>query len=275
MKTYLVIIICALFLLSCNKSSNRNAEIMKPVTADQVITTWQYSESKDGFSDTITAVARTDSSTGYIIARCKENQFDLYFSVGEYIGSGDGPAGLIDVRYRLDEEPTKTSRWFTSTDGKSVFVSANEDIYLARRMLTSNKLLLEVKDFSGTPHESSYLISNANQSIGKVLDLCKINRTQKVISGVHPELIIEIDKHGPQYTACRKKMLSALGYKISDFSENKTEEYYLASQEHSNKKVKEYCSTNCTDLTHEDTYSDAVKLKPSFKNTCGKLSYRD
>ena len=53
---------------------------------------WNYSKKIDEFNDSEnhSAMVKANSGDGFAIARCKEkSKFDLYFSVGEFIGSKD------------------------------------------------------------------------------------------------------------------------------------------------------------------------------------------
>ena len=100
---------------------------------------WTYSTETDDFLDTTQHTARVtaEEGGGYAVARCDENSdFDMYFSVDEFIGSQD----RYPVRFRIDKQSPGSSEWGVSTEGTAVFVSNSDKVMLARQMLEGSKL---------------------------------------------------------------------------------------------------------------------------------------
>lgn len=250
-----------------------------------VASEWRYSKQIDEFTDISTFVASSYSVSGKGVAAvtCNEKlKFNLYFSVGEYIGSDD----KYTVRYRVDKKDPESGKWGVSTEGVGVFASEKDKVHLAREMLFGDLLLLEVTDFRGTPHQAKYSLKGAQSAIGKVLDACNIESRGFLIRDIDHLVVENISEWGPKYTICKKQMLIALGYSISDISSKKTPDLYQASQKYVDDKHT-VCGTNeVTSLQkiyeceqkHRflyGLYRDAYKKDSSFKEKCSSIGTRD
>lgn len=252
---------------------------------DVVAAQWTYSKKIDEFSDTETHVARVNntSGAGFAIARCSnKSNFELYFSVGEFIGTGDS----YKVRYRVDKNKLESRKWGISTDGVFIFAGDRDKKHLAREMLAGNLLLLEVKDFRGTPHKSKYSLAGATNTIGKVLDSCGIGRKEVPFEGIDASVVKYVSKWGPKNTYCSKQMLLALNFSITDASTEKTPELYQAMQDyidykHSACGTKKATASNTSyrckkkDRFLLALYMDATARNGAFKKDCGSLRTGD
>jgi len=255
------------------------------MSSTAIASEWNYTSELDEFSDTSKHMASISAlkGKGYAVALCdEESNFQLYFSLGEFIGlEGDYP-----VRYRIDKKKPKSGKWGVSTKGTSVFVSNIDKVNLARELLSGNRLLLEVKDYNGTSHQSKFSLKGASDAIGKVLQACAIERKEIVLKNIDPSVKKHISKWGPKSTVCEKEMLASLGYSISNFSFKKTPDVYYALQKYIDDKYAA-CGTNkmnsavdklfCKekDILYISVYSDATEIDNSFKDKCGQLSMVD
>jgi hypothetical protein len=246
---------------------------------------WAYSNKIDEFADTSTHTALVNShdNKGFAVVKCNEKEkLELYFSVGEYIGSEDS----YPVRYRVDKNTPESGKWGVSTKGTSSFVDNRDKVHLARMLMSGNQFLLEVTDFRGTPHKSKYSLAGSTESIGKVLDACAIARTETIVEGVDSSVKKQISMWGPKNTQCNKGMLISLGYSISDNSSSKSPDVYKALQKYMDDKYA-VCGTDKVSMTDKiyeckqkdrflnGVYGDAVKVVKSFKEQCGSLHMGD
>lgn len=205
---------------------------------------WVYTSDTDPFTDRTVHVARVLASDidGYAVARCSDGSFELYFSVGEYIGNN-----RYSVRYRVDKNPPNSASWGVSTEGTSVFATANDGPRLARSMMSGSVLRLEVTDHQGTPHRATYSLNGSNTALRKVFEACQLPLVEppKIIPpeqrGIAPEVVRFVDTLGPKNVECRKNYLAALGYEIEDISAEKTRQFYELLDHYYRKKENE-CS---------------------------------
>jgi len=240
---------------------------------------WTYSSEVDGFTDIETHMAQSGATNGdgFVVARCADQSFDLYFSVDEFIGTD----GSFEVRYRVDKEPPKSSRWLASTDGTAIFAQGVEGSRLARSMISGTALLLEVTDYRGTPHRTSFSLEGAGPSVQKVLEACAIPLVEyrADTSGISSAVVDYLDLLGPKSIACQKRYLSLLGYDVIDLSSNKTrdlyeqlDKYYLQKQMEcstAEASSKTYCLVETT--TFMELYSEAKLRDTALSSTCGSL----
>lgn len=244
---------------------------------------WTYNSKVDKFTDNTVYTASVNSGDGFITARCDEKkQFELYLSVGEFIGS----RANYDVRYRIDKNNLESSKWSPSSNGTSVFATNPDKFDVARKLMFGDFVLVEVTDFRGTPHQSRYSLKGSARAIGRVLDACGISHKETVVEGIDTAVSREIAMWGIKNTRCKKEMLIKLGYPVSEVSSEKSEDLYRALQKYVDDKYS-LCGTGKLDQFEErhacrqkeqfvrGLYGDAVKSDISFKDSCGSLYLGD
>jgi hypothetical protein len=255
------------------------------LSSNALATKWSYSSKVDEFADTSvhSAIVNSNDGKGFAVVKCNEkSKLEIYLSVGEFIGSDDS----YPVRYRIDKGTPEMSKWGVSTKGTAVFVKNSDKVFLARKLMSGNQLLLEVTDFRGTPNKSKYSLSGSTKAIGKVLDACGIKRKETMVEGVDESVKKEISMWGPKGTQCKKNMLISLGYSISDKTSSKSPDVYKALQKYMDDKYA-VCGTNKVSMTDKiyackqkdrflsGVYGDAIKVDKSFKEQCGSLYVGD
>lgn len=245
---------------------------------------WQYAVKVDRFTDAKvhTGSITADSGEGFGVIRCDESKkLEIFFSVGEFIGS----EGQFPIRYRIDKHDVVPDKWGVSTQGTSVFVGAIEKAPFARKLADgASNLLLEIKDYRGTAHQAKFSLQDSNDVISKVLEACGTSRNKFEIAGVSDSIIDRLELYGPKFVVCQKKMLTTLGYSISDESSEKTSDLYLAMQAYLDDKLAKCPTTsdriykmNCDrpDGFLYEVYGDAIGRKPSLRQQCGSLKIGD
>jgi len=244
---------------------------------------WSYLNEIDEFSDASIHIAfvRSNNGKGMAVFTCNEdNNLEMYFSVGEYIGSN----GRYPIRYRVDKRKVVEKKWDANGEGTAVFVNRDRT-GLAKKLMYGNQLLLEVTDFRGTPHKSKFPLIGSAESIGKVLDACTVTRVETIKDQVDISVKDRIFRWGPKSTQCNKNMLVSLGYLISDKTSSKSPDVYKALQKYIDDKYLKcgtdfgeakgsyYCQKKERFLSR--VYDDAIKVNRSFVEQCGSQYVAD
>lgn len=140
---------------------------------------WTYSTSTDKLTDKPIHYAHFIAKTGVIYnvqawVRCKTDNkaLDIFFEVGDFIGSGDVRSGGIKVEYRFDNGDVKVTEFNASTEGKAVFVEDYDIPAFLTGMSQSHTLKLRVYDFRGTPHDAEFSLRGSSSAIAKVKNAC-------------------------------------------------------------------------------------------------------
>jgi hypothetical protein len=134
---------------------------------------WQYATEKDPFSD-------QPISRAYIIKpglfgaslqiRCKDGRLESYLYTGQYLGAEN-----VDVRYRFGKSEPESSVWSTSTKKDSAFSDSAAEF--ARLVIANSSLVIEVSDFSDTPHAFQFSLAGSSTPVLRVLQNCKLPTT--------------------------------------------------------------------------------------------------
>ncbi|ABZ76351.1 hypothetical protein Shal_1786 [Shewanella halifaxensis HAW-EB4] len=261
---------CKLVLLS--------SVFLTSIQTSAVAQPWEFSSTVDDFADTSISIASTKTSDGKGMAfvRCNaKTKLEIVFADGQYMGTGKS----LSVRYRIDKDEVVNQRWRPSTEGTSLFVGSSGKYPLARNLANGEKIIIEVKDYKGTPHKFSFALTGAKEPIRQVFDKCGIPFELPQIDGVKPDTMDYVNNFGPNSTSCTKQMLNTLGYRSADISEVKTDALYVALQNYINDKSKvcdgktrTFETVFCSDPVGfaSSLYGDAVKLDKTYKKTCSK-----
>jgi hypothetical protein len=225
---------------------------------------WKFDKKVDSFSDESVYTAKLVKDDSYAIVKCNNDELNIYFSVGEYIG-GD----WSKVRYRFDKGDVHAAKWGLSTTGKAVFSNASDYLNITKGFMSSQEMLLEVTKYTGTKFQKTFTTDGAKYAISQVLKACPIidnsisqSEYYEMTKGI-PEHIVKrhsIDR-GPKNVLCSKRMLSHIGYKLKDMSPRWTREYFLKMKEMSQK------------YSDSSPYSMASDSEPAFKKECGYLRF--
>lgn len=241
---------------------------------------WVYKSDVDAFTDseTHTASVAASGGDGFAVVRCADGSFEMFFSVGEFIGSDD----RYSVRHRIDKQPPGSAKWWVSTTGTSVFAGSVDGQRLARSMMSGSTLLLEVTDYQGTPHMANYSLAGSKAALQKVLNACDVPLVeyQADTSGITPAVVEHIDGLGPKSIQCMKQYLVVLGYEVEDMSARRTRQCYEMADQYYRAKRSECPDSGFSSephcisegLTFLALYSDAADRDESLRATCGQLT---
>lgn len=172
---------------------------------------WETTSEADPLTDKNIKTASTSYSVGITrrsaVVRCNGNQFDVYFSFGEFLDDD-----RVHVRYRLDKLPLSEEEWHPSSDGTAVF--ADEASEISRLLIQGGVFIIEVDDFRGQPHRSTFELVGASESILPVMEQCRVPISS--MSDKVPELrkvvALELEKWEPRHTIFVKQVLRKIGY---------------------------------------------------------------
>ena len=143
---------------------------------------WTYKTKVDSFTDEITSSAVFDmgGSNKYVVARCKDGDFDIYIGFGEYIGNDRRARAM----YRVDKGAVQESdKWALSTEGTTIFAKDGFNIELATALINGkSKAVFRVYDYRDTPHEIVINLKGSTKSITRVMNDCNIG-AKTVING--------------------------------------------------------------------------------------------
>ncbi len=246
---------------------------------------WFYAKRIDEFTDQETHIAmvRSVKERSLALARClQEEEFDLIFSVGQFIGIGN----RYPVRYRIDKQDSVESDWIVSTRGDSVFASDFDKTHLARQMLQGKELLVEITDARGSSYTAHLPLQGAVNTLGRVMDACSVDRKGLSLEGIDVAVQKYISMLGPKNVVCHKQMLGVLGYELTDMSPLKSTDFFQQTQRFMNDKLAE-CAVMDSRLKQamygckrkqwllDNIYPEASKKNESLVYSCGltKLQY--
>lgn len=258
---------CKYFLLS--------SVFLASIQTNVIAQPWDFSSTVDDFEDTSISVARTKTNDGKGLAfvRCNaKTKLEVVFSNGQYMGTEKS----LLVKYRIDKNEVVNQRWRPSTEGTSLFVGSSDKYPLARSLANGEKIIIEARDYKGTPHKFSFTLTGAKEPIRQVFDKCGVPFELPKIDGVNPDVIDYVNEFGPVTTSCTKQMLNTVGYNSADTSAEKTEALYVSLQRYINDKSK-----ICDDKPRtfeckkplwfaSSLFGDAIKLDSSYKKSCNK-----
>ena len=105
---------------------------------------WTIREDIDPFTDK----GNIYVSGQNLVFRCMNDNFAIYISFNEYLGSGD-----LRVMYRFDKQPPVETKFSASADGTAVFVKNTNDFALDS--IAADKLLIKVFDYRGVGYTKS------------------------------------------------------------------------------------------------------------------------
>ncbi|WP_261842065.1 hypothetical protein [Aliamphritea ceti] len=240
---------------------------------------WFYAKRVDEFSDQETHIAmvRSIEERSLALARClQEEEFDLIFSVGHFIGVGN----KYPVRYRVDKQDSVQSDWIVSTRGDSVFASDFDKTHLARQMLHGDELLVEITDARGSAFTAHLPLQGAANTLGRVMDACSVAREGLKVEGIDVAVQKYISMLGPKNVVCHKQMLGELGYELTDFSSVKSTDFFRQTQQFMNDKLAE-CAGMDSRLKQamygckrkewllDNIYPEASKKNEALVSSCG------
>lgn len=141
--------------------------------------TWSYWHSQDKLTDEDVHYAHFKAKKGWLYnveswVRCKtkKKEFDIFFEVGEFIGSGDFETGMVKVEYRFDAAPISIASFHASTDGTNIFVPTSKVSEFVSGMVKGNRLRLRVYDYEGTAHDAEIPLKGTATTIPKVVEAC-------------------------------------------------------------------------------------------------------
>lgn len=237
---------------------------------------WVYEQKKDGFNDKSGHTAYIKGKGGtYALAQCDSNSvFNVQFFINEYLSRK-----AVNVKWRIDNGEVNTGAWNVSTEGTTVFARSDVKNQLGRKMRSGSNILLEVTDYRGTNHRVKFSLRGSSKAISSIYKACDISMEVMKFDGVGDVVSNYIDRMGPKSTICFSKKLALNNYKISEFSNIKSEELYQQAQIFLDNKMKlcpsgnYFISRGCNDPKEFffDLYVVASKKDAAIKRECGSL----
>jgi hypothetical protein len=109
---------------------------------------WTVREDIDPFTDK----GNIYVSGQNVVFRCMNDEFSIYISFNEYLGSDS-----LKVMYRFDKQPPVETKFYASAKGTAVFVKNTNDFALDS--MASDKLLIKVFDYRGVSYTKSIRLS--------------------------------------------------------------------------------------------------------------------
>lgn len=138
---------------------------------------WNVWRSEDPIDDSITVVAGTTSTSGYIDSlgfprdaylrvRCNPNGVvDTFVTIGSYI-LGE----RVPVRYRFDSEDHQSETWPVATNNKAVFAASGSDI--PEKLSRGNSFLISVEPERSQRLIAEFSLVGSASAIAEVIDAC-------------------------------------------------------------------------------------------------------
>jgi hypothetical protein len=125
---------------------------------------WAYNPGTDPMTDKNLgmAVIAIREERSHIVVRCDgSDRFDIFISVGEYLGSKSGP-----VTFRVDSQPAiDAGRWGINTEGTSVYVPERKRNEMLRYLKSGHTIIFKIHDFRGTQHFAEFPLAGSSAAI--------------------------------------------------------------------------------------------------------------
>jgi len=168
---------------------------------------WTIREDIDPFTDK----GNIYVSGQNLVFRCKNDNFAIYISFNEYLGSGD-----LRVMYRFDKQPPVETKFSASAAGTAVFVKNANDFALDS--ISADKLLIKVFDYRGVSYTKNiHLNGLPDQKITTAAEACGVTLTSTRSLAPTPTLYKFSDdlrqwllRMEPELTMCIKGVLNKL-----------------------------------------------------------------
>ena len=100
-----------------------------------------------------------------LVARCKENETNLFINFGFFLGSDS-----TSVTTRLDKEKAKKSTWLISTDHDAIF--ARSSIAFLKKLLKHDRLLVQLTPYGESPRMTEFDVRGLSSAIKPLREAC-------------------------------------------------------------------------------------------------------
>jgi len=171
--------------LTSSSTSKPTSPALTTNTTSKPAADWNYWVSKDEFTheDVHHANFKTNDSglnevQPWVICRSKDKELEIFFEVGELIGSGDVRPQGVKVEYHFDLEPIETANFgtstgFSATSGRNYLLLPT---YMYSEFVTGltngSKLQFRLYNYQGSQHDAEIPLRGNSAAISKVLQAC-------------------------------------------------------------------------------------------------------
>ena len=123
--------------------------------------------------DQLSGSVRSTPQAVIFCTRGDSTGLHLLFLFGQTLDAHQDVSGDVEIRLRLDKEPPRTEKWFSSKDFSTIF-TVKDDAERVAELARHQTLLLQVPLYSGGPGDVQFTLAGLARQLRWLKQRCGI-----------------------------------------------------------------------------------------------------